>query len=231
MKIGTPGPHFHYEFGDPLMKSGTPLSRMCPRVRAVATQQPSTWVTLYIYTAETILIVAYLQLQCHSAMECNCSMTLTLIYEETSAWMFQWQNIPSLSCTTQASRSGYQEKRGGVCILCMSAARSGQWQDDCLWWVQWVVPLALPPGEWAVAVLFSYYILYTIYCIVLYETSVLESCMGVPIFMRGSPISYENWAPGVPKIILTWGPGIWNWGPGVPKIGGPQSHMTPVPVL
>ena len=54
------------------------------------------------------------------------------------------------------------------------------------------------------------------------------------IFMRGSPISYENWAPGVPKIILTWGLGSPNsyeigGGPGVPKIGGPQSHMTPAP--
>ena len=109
-------------------------------------------------------------------------------------------------------------------------------------------------------------------------------CVGGPNFMRGSTISYENRAPGVPKIILIWGPGspslyeielpvdtplihseinghcvggpifmrgslisyenkapvdyinlgpwvhkfIWNWGPRVPKIGSPQFHMTPV---
>ena len=46
-----------------------------------------------------------------------------------------------------------------------------------------------------------------------------NECMGVPIFMRGSLISYENWAPGVLKIILTWGPGS----PNSYEIGDPGS--------
>ena len=69
--------------------------------------------------------------------------------------------------------------------------------------------------------------MFQLYCCTithLIETSVLKSCMGVPIFMRGSPISYENWAPGVPKIILTWGPGS----PNSYEIGDPRSPGSPI---
>ena len=47
--------------------------------------------------------------------------------------------------------------------------------------------------------------------------------LGVPIFIRGSPKSYENGDPGVPKIL-------WKWGPRVPNLGGPYFHMTPVSI-
>ena len=46
--------------------------------------------------------------------------------------------------------------------------------------------------------------------------------MGVPIFMTGSPISYENGAPRVPKIILIWGPGS----PTSYEIGDPGSPIS-----